>query len=780
MLPDFTILAMSENVILSDLGIVAVTATLAAIIFDRFNFPVILGYLLVGLILGPFLFDHHFIHDRDTVRALSELGVIFLLFTLGMEFDLKRLQHLVSTSFLALILQTVLMLFIGMQIAPLAGYSSVTGLFLGSLLAISSSMVTIRVLRDQKAMQLPHAQLAIGILILEDILAVLLLVVLSGISAAGVLPWGSAIWSVFLLSVFVVGVFYMGRIIMPGIIKIVHRIGSLELVTLFAVGTALGIGVLAEQMHLSVALGAFVAGSLFTNSKLCDEIEHSIAPIKELFSSVFFVSIGMLINPKVMLEQWPIILLLAILVVFGKIASCGIGLFLAGQKTRSSFRAAVAKSQIGEFSFVIAKLAESMGLADEKLVSIAVGVSFITILTTPIASQNSLGLYEAFVRITPSPLKQFGAVYYRMLCALQSTMERSALMASLKRPFLQTCVSFFLINGVIIAASLGANYLADVQPYPQFSTWIVLLVWVIAAVLVAPFILSIMRNIGAVALIAVDVIFSKSTLKKRKASYQRFIIHLFYAILILLIGGAFLSAVSNFLPSGGSLILFIILIGVLAVVFQRQMIRLNSELEHRFSSSFASDTEAVEHQRMEEVMESFHKDFDWNSLTQEKVIPAESSVSGLTIRQTKLRETTGATIIAISRGQESIYDPNPNAYLFSGDRVVLLGNRQQIDEASHLLKTPKDQTDETTETAFLTDAIYVNTGNFLAGDTLAGAKLRLTHRVTVVGIKRGDNPVMDPDPSEVLHVGDILLIMGKPRHVKAFKAYIDQTELGAA
>ncbi len=760
---------MHENLILTDLGIIAVTSALVAILFHKLKFPVILGYVLVGLLLGPFLFKHSLIHDRENVQALSELGIIFLLFTLGMEFDLKKLQTLFGTSLVALILQTLLMVNIGLMVAPMLGYDRVIGIFLGSLLAISSSMVTIRVLEDQKAMQLPHAQLAVGILILEDILAILLLVVLSGISASGALPWASAIWSIFFLAVFVVGVFYVGRIVMPPLVKFIHKIGSLELVTVFAVGTVLGIGVLAAQFHLSLGLGAFVAGSLFTNSTLSHQIEHSIAPLKELFSAVFFVSTGMLINPTVILDQWSIILLLGVLVVVGKTASCGLGLFLSGQRTRSAFQAALAKSQIGEFSFVIAKLAQSMGLADEKLVSVAVGVSFITIFTTPIVSKQAIPLYKSLSRIIPKPIAQFGTIYHRIFCSVRARLGKTAFFALVKRPFWQIVVAFFLINGMIIAANMGSRWALSHQPWTEINDYIVPGIWLLTAVVVTPFLLSILRNLNAISIMSIDMVFSGSKrMKKSSSTFRLFISNILSILLIFLVAGTFISAISEFLPSGLSLLIFILLIGILTIVFQRQMIKLNSELEHRFTSSFHEETRELDAQLRMQSLEKFNEEFDWQSITSEKVISKNSLAAGKQIAELGLREKSGATIVAVSRGADIIYDPNPLAHLFAGDKVVLLGNEEQLTAATALLDSPQSET-EGKDNTLQSEAVYLEPGSFLEGNTLAGSDLRKKHRITVVGIKHEKGEVVDPSPSQVLNAGDLLLIMGKRSHVEQFK-----------
>jgi CPA2 family monovalent cation:H+ antiporter-2 len=761
---------MPENPLLSDLGIIAFTAALAAILFDRLRLPVILGYLLTGLLIGPHFLPHPLVPHDENVRSIAELGVVFLLFTLGIEFDLKKLQHLLSTSVAAVALQTVVMTYLGIQIAPLIGYSKITGLFLGCLLSVSSSMVTIRVLREQTALKLPHGQLAIGILILEDILAVLLLVVLSGISASGALPWDSIAWSIFLIGIFVVAVFYVGRLTMPVIIRAVHRIGSLELVTLFAVGSALGIGVLAETAHLSLALGAFVAGSLFSNSPFAPRIEASIAPIKELFSAIFFVSTGMLLNPASLASQIWIILLLSVAVVAGKVASCGIGLFLAGQRSKPSFKAAIVKSQIGEFSFVIANLAFSMGIADQNLVTIAVGVSFITIITTPILARHSDRIFHTLFRLTPSGVRQSGKLYHRLFCSIQSQMSRSFFFSAVKRPFWQIVVAFFLINGMIIGTNLLCkNLVPDLQNNPS-NRWMIPALWMGCAVLVSPFLLSILRNVDAVSLMLTELIGSGSrTFQRLSGGLRHFMQSLISLMLAFLIGGTFISALTEFMPGGYSLILFFLFILILAIAFQRQMIHINSQLEHRFTRSFDHASRQMDSNHRNEALERFHQEFNWDSVCSERIIPEDSNIIGRPLFEVGLREKSGATIIAITRGGETVYDPNPGTYLFPGDEVVLLGNESQIQEADRILHQSRDANHHDEGSKLKTEAVYVEPGSFLEGNTLAGSQLRKLHRITAIGIKRGNHPVMDPNAHEVMRSGDLLLIMGKTRHVEAFK-----------
>jgi len=462
------------NDLVSDLGIIAVSATLAAILFYRLKLPVIVGYILAGIFLGSSLFGDTLIRNPATVHALAELGIIFLLFNIGMEFDVRRLQRMMGAALLTVVLQTTCMIFIGLQFAPLLGWNTINCLFLGCLLAISSSMVTFRVLQDQDRLKHPHGQLAIATLIMEDVLAVMMLVVLTGVAVTGHFAW-TAVWQVtFMIGVFVVGTYIMGKLVAPRLLKALHKIGNTELITIFAVGLVLGIAMLAEQFHFSIALGAFLAGAILSRSPLIEKIEQATLPLRNVFGAVFFVSIGMLIDPGLLRENWALILLLSGMVIFGKIVTCWAGLYLAGQPSRSSFRAAMVKSQIGEFSFIIAGLGQSLDVTDQSLMSLATGVAFCTMLATPFLSQPSEQIYHAIVARMPQPILMLGEFYQKFLDAVFKVLGGNALLRLVKRPVLQITAGLFLLSGIILTASFSAEHAraGQVNPWLQMSIWL--------------------------------------------------------------------------------------------------------------------------------------------------------------------------------------------------------------------------------------------------------------------------------------------------------------------
>ncbi|MBU0959948.1 MAG: cation:proton antiporter, partial [Proteobacteria bacterium] len=305
--------------LINDLTVVLICASLVSLLFTQLKWPVFLGYIVSGLLVGPNLLPFSPVSDLNNIEQLSQLGIIFLMFHIGMEFDLKKMQQVLLPALLAVAVQTATFIFIGLQAAPIFGQGSLFGIFLGCLLAISSSMVTISILQDLKSMEKPHAQMAIAILIFEDILAITMLVVLSGIAVSNAISLTTITKVTFFILIFVVIVFFLGKLLASKAINFLADQKNEELITLTAVAFVLGISLLTVKFHFSEALGAFLAGSILAQSKLIKKIEHAVEPLRNVFTSIFFVSIGILIQPSLILQKWHIILGMSVLVVLIKI-----------------------------------------------------------------------------------------------------------------------------------------------------------------------------------------------------------------------------------------------------------------------------------------------------------------------------------------------------------------------------------------------------------------------------------------------------------------------------
>ena len=755
--------------LLHDLGVVLVCAAVATLIFHQLRLPVIFGYLLTGMLLSPQLLEFSPIRDLGTIRELSELGVIFLLFYIGMEFDLRRLQSTIGPAMLAVALQTFCMVNLGLLFAPILGWPAMSGFYLGAVLAISSTMVTVQVLREQGHLKHPHGQLCISILLVEDILAVMMLVLLTGVAVTGHLDWNQ-VWQVtFFVGVFVVSVFFLGKLAAPRLLDLLQRIGRREVVAIVSCGMVLGISVLAQKLHFSVALGAFMAGAILSQVSLAETIESATRPLRDVFSAVFFVSMGMLIDPRLLFQEWGWILVLAALVVMGKVLTCWAGLFLFGQRPRRAFLASMSKCQIGEFSFIIAELGHSLGVTDERLFSFAFGVAALTILATSPLSARSEAIFDFMARRIPGPVMLFGQFYRNLLETVWNVLGKNAVLRLVKKPFLQILVYFFLINGIVLVAYYTAALVESSSAIP-YSTALQSGMWILAAMGVAPFLIAMIRNMNVVVMMVTDsALRGTATRQFIQGRVSNIFNTLILLLVLLVVGGIYLSAAARYFPRGIALIGFLGLIGLVGLFFWRHMIRLNSRMESLFMESFTRRSESMGDQRRESLLLEITRKYPWAVNISEVLVKEGTAACGRRVLDLNLRGQTGCTVIAMGRGQYYFFDPSVEVPIFPGDRLVLLGTEAQTRRARRLLEIPASESEVYKEPGFSLKKIYLQPGSKLDGNTLAGADIRRQFGVNVVGIQRGAEQITSPRAEEILKGGDVLIIVGSTEALKRFE-----------
>ncbi|WP_309398083.1 cation:proton antiporter [Cerasicoccus maritimus] len=767
-------------VLINDLAIVLMCAAGVTLLFKRLKLPVFLGYLLSGFLVGPNLWERSPVHDLETIQALSELGVVFLMFSLGLEFDLRRLRQVLGPALLAIILQTLLMLFIGSQAAPLMGWGVVQGLFLGSILAISSSMVTVAILKELGRWQKPHAQLAVGVLILEDILAIALLVILSGVAVTGALNWAAVGGVTFLICLFVVFFYFVGKLAAPRLLNALERYDSGELVTICIVALMLGFCFLAELWGLSVALGAFLAGSILSQSKLAEEIEHATEPLRNVFCAVFFVSAGMLINPETIWENGLVIILLTLAMQPMKVLSVWLGFFLSGQRTDTSFRAATVKSQIGEFSFIIAALAQQLKVTDDSLMSIAVGVSVLSTGGSIVLAKQSDPIHGWLARRLPSGVSTLAEFYRNLLDRLGMQAERAIVLKLIKRPVLQILLNFLLLNAFILIASVANRQLTSSMGEEEASVLLGLAVWLAAGVVSLPFLTAMIRNLNAIVMILLDTMLSTGA---TRTFIQGRVRNIFNGVIVLavtlLMGGIYLSVAAQYLPSGAALGAFLLLILVSALFFWKRIIKINSQLEYLFMESFNQRVVSEEVVRRENTLKEIERRYPWPVKVEEITVPVGGKMCGLTLRETNLRATTGATAVALARAGQVLYDMDPDEIIFPGDHWYVFGSESQTQSARRLF-TQAGQSPVAYQAApaLCIEKLYVSRESKLVDETLASAELRQKYGVTVLGIQRGEKRITNPAPEEIIHAHDVLYVVGEPTAIEDLEQLEKQTPDG--
>lgn len=769
---------------IDDFGLVLAAAGLAVVIFYHLRVPIIFGYILAGILIGPSLFAHPLIEDAGAIQQISELGVIFLLFFIGMEFDLKRLQRVLGPAFLALLVQTVLMLYLAQVLSVFLDWTATSAVFFGSLLAISSSMVTVRVLRTGKRLHDASAQFTVGILILEDILAVILLVILAGVALTQTFDWDAAWLITFLMGIFVIMVFLIGRALVPRLLLAVcgDEVDP-EVMTLVSVGLVMGISILALRLDFSPALGAFVAGTLLSQTQVAKRVEHTNRSLHDVFSAVFFVSIGMQLDPVVLWRKLPWILLIALLVVFFKVVACWFGLVLAGQSGKTSLQASVPKAQIGEFSFIIAGLGSSLGVLDRETSGIAFGVALVTILVTPLLTSQTERLHAGLLGMTPRRVQTLFHTYQTFLEGLMLGLGRNLVLRLVRRPFLQITLYFFLINGLLISASFGAGRFFELAAAWPFNGIWKLGYWLACGLVISPFLIAIIRNLNAVSFILTDALFSGKTSRpvyqnRLRQLLNAFILGAFLSLFVLV----FLLVAAPYIPNTGIAGMAFLVVAGSVVFLRSRLILVNSQMEILFMESFHEDVAGREDQRRAEILSMIQEQAPWPVEVVDLTLPVHAAWSGKRIREIDFRSRFGVNILALGRGHSVVFDPSGEVPVFSGDRLVLSGSPgeiRQVQEAMGEQVRPEDRP-LPGPSQFRMEQLYVGPNSDLDGETLAGGQIRQRHGVTVVGVQRGDERIANPAPDFLVKAGDILLVAGLPGKIEAFSRQCGEKPLPSA
>ncbi len=402
---------MSELVFLQDLAIVMVVGAVTMVICHRLHLPVVLGYILAGLLIGPYTPPYSLVTDTHSIHTLSALGVIFLLFSIGLEFSMTKLLKVGPVAFFASTFEILLMIWIGFSLGKMMGWGQMDSLFLGAILSISSTTIIAKILMENKKFNESFAQIILGILVVEDLWAMVIIAVLSGIATTGAFTMGEISVSMFKVFIFIVGILFFGFLLVPRILRYIERFQIPEVMTIVVLGLCFGVSLLAAKAGFSIALGAFLIGAVISETKQGHGIVLKMEPIRDMFTAIFFVSIGMLIDPAVIAKYAIPILIFTVVTIVGKVFTCSLATFLTGHDSQTSMKVGLGLAQIGEFSFIIAQLGRDTEVTSSFLYPIAVSVSALTTITTPFLMNNSNVIISWAKRITPKPIVIFSHFY---------------------------------------------------------------------------------------------------------------------------------------------------------------------------------------------------------------------------------------------------------------------------------------------------------------------------------------------------------------------------------
>ncbi|HEX6833805.1 MAG TPA: cation:proton antiporter [Rudaea sp.] len=488
-----------------DLAIIMLTAGVVTVLFHLMRQPVVLGYIVAGVLIGPHTPPYAFVTDQETIRTLAELGVVFLLFSLGLEFSLRRLRQVGATALVAAIAGIVTMLWLGYVIGLAFGWRTMDALFLGAMLSISSTTITIKALDDLGMKKEHFARVVFAVLIVEDVLAVAMLALLSGAAVTGTVDTGDVLRTLAGLTVFLVASLVIGILAVPRLLDRIARFNSNEMLLVATLGLLFGFCLLVARMGYSIALGAFVIGVIIAEAHALPRIERLIAPVRDMFSAIFFVTIGILLDPRVLVDYAAPIAAITLAVVVGKVLARALFAFVAGQDGRTSLRVGMSLAQIGEFSFIIATLGTTLKATSDFLYPIAVAVSALTTLFTPYLIRAADPLAHRVREAVPTGFRRILHMYTAWLQSLRFEGDRAVLAAIVRRILLQAFVNFCLVAAIFGAGAYfkSANLLDlnALLPSPALTN---ALIWGAALVLSLPFLIAAYRKLKALAMMLAE------------------------------------------------------------------------------------------------------------------------------------------------------------------------------------------------------------------------------------------------------------------------------------
>ena len=581
---------------IQDLAVIMLVAGVVTILCHRLKQPVVLGYIVAGFIIGPHTPPFGLIHDEDTIKTLAELGVIFLMFCLGLEFSLRKLFKVGATAFIAAFLEIVLMIWIGYEIGRWFDWNTMDALFLGAILAISSTTIIVKALNDLKMKDQRFAQLIFGVLIVEDILGIGIIALLSSIAVSGTVSSGEVFSTVGKLSLFMIVALVIGILLVPRLLAYVAKFDSNEMLLITVLGLCFGFCLLVVKLEYSMVLGAFLIGAIMAESRQLIKIERLIEPVRDMFSAIFFVAIGLMIDPQILLQYaWPIAVI-SVAVVLGKMLSCGLGAFIAGNDGRTSLRVGMGLSQIGEFSFIIAALGMTLQVTSDFLYPVAVAVSAITTLLTPYLIRGADPLSLKIAAVMPKRMSRVFGMYGEWLRSIQPQGEGALLASMIRKIVLQVGVNLALVVAIFFTSSYFAVRIGGyLEGWISDPSWQKALIWGAALLLSLPFLIAAYRKLKALSMLLAEMSV-KPEMAGRHTQRVRRVIAEVIPLLSLLVIFLLLAALSaSILPTNKLLVLIAVVAAAVAAVLWRWFIRVHTRMQVALLETLDNHKDTSEH-----------------------------------------------------------------------------------------------------------------------------------------------------------------------------------------
>lgn len=736
--------------LVKDLALILMVAGIVTIIFKKLKQPLVLGYIVAGFLVSPHMPYTMSVIDETDIKTWADIGVIFTLFSLGLDFSFKKIVKMGVSPIIATIVIVFSMMMLGISIGHGFGWSKMDCIFLGGMLAMSSTTIIYKAFDDMGLRQQKFAGMVMSVLILEDILAIVMMVMLSAIAGGNNPDGEQMIGSVIKIAFFLVLWFIVGIFAIPLFLRSVRKLINNETLLIVALGLCCGMAVLSTKVGFSSAFGAFVMGSILAETIEAEKIIKLVEPVKNLFGAIFFVSVGMLVDPKILIEYAIPILALVGSILIGQAIFGTFGFMLGGESLKSAMRCGFSMAQIGEFSFIIASLGLSLGVISNYLYPVVVAVSVITTFLTPYMIRLATPTYQVMEKHLP---KRLINILNHFAMSHPSTTQQSK-WKSLLRQMLINTVAYSILTAAVIALmfTFVLPFTRSLFPSWKLHWYANAITGILTLVLIAPFLRA--------------IIMKKNHSNEWKRLWVESSINriplLFTIVVRFVIALAFIFYICNYLTRFTDALMIIIGIAVVSLMIASRWTKKRSiKMERLFIHNLRSrDIMAQVNGEKKPLYEGHLLDRDIH--ISDFDVPEDSSWGGKTLKELHLRERFGVDMSSIMRGSQRLNIPNGDTVIFPGDKLQVIGNDDQLQKFATALSTdliPEDLEIEKREMK-LRQLIISGKSEF-CGKSLLESGIRDKYNCMVVGLEEGQENLTKIAPTRTFEKGDILWIVGE-------------------
>ncbi len=744
---------MSEiPVLISDLAVILICAGLVTLLFKWLKQPVVLGYIVAGILSGPVCKYTPTVMDSGSIETWSEIGVIFLLFTLGLDFSFKKLVKVGGTAVIAAITVVLGMMFVGYATGLALGWGSMNSLFLGGMLSMSSTTIIYKAFDDMGLRNQQFSGVVLGILVVEDLFAVLMMVLLSTLAVSKHVEGAEMLNSVMRLGLFLVFCFIVGIYLVPSLLQLCRKYLNDETLLVVSLGLCLTMVMIAVFAGFSSALGAFIMGSLLAETVEAERIERLVKPVKDLFGAVFFVSVGMMIDPQMLWEYKIPILLLTLIVMGGQITFGTFGVLLSGQPLKVAVQSGFSLAQIGEFAFILAALGQSLKVTDSFLYPIVVAVSVITTFFTPYMIRFSEPAYRRLEGRIPSKLRRFLMHY----ASGSTTIHQKSAWNKLLKALAGIVGVYASVTFVLIFVWL--QYVSPLITNNIHGWQGNILSLVIILALISPLLRAIMMK------------------KNRSIEFRQLwndrkinrgpLISLILLRIILCVILVMIPVVRLLNTAVGYMWVFAALT-VITIIFSKKLKKHSILMERHFLSNLtAREMDAAKHSTIRQSFANHMLERDLHLADFE--VRQNSPSVGKRLRDLDFRKICNVNVVTIVRGDLRINIPGGDERLYPFDKIVVVGADSDLEHfRTYVEEKYEDYQKQVHETAGTVsiEQFQVSADSALVGHSIQESGIRERAECLVIGIERGDCSLKNPDPATCFEAGDLVWIVGERKHM---------------